>query len=126
MDKKTIGYVQVDGDLRQLIRMGSTWRTSSGQVVSLATSRPMLETAATLPARGTDNSIGILEFTLPLTGRGDGTIVHAVRVAFDDDGRIVARTQALKSGIERVTNVEVDTREESGESVAPPSGQTAP
>jgi hypothetical protein len=86
----------------------------------------MLETAATLPARGTDNSIGILEFTLPLTGRGDGTIVHAVRVAFDDDGRIVARTQALKSGIERVTNVEVDTREESGESVAPPSGQTAP
>lgn len=109
MDRTTIGYVQLNDRLRLPIRVGSTWKTGKGQVIRLATSRPILDTPAAPASRGSDNSIGIIELTLPPTGAGEGTLVQAVRAGFDDQGRIVARTLALNTGTERLTNVERQT-----------------
>jgi hypothetical protein len=107
MDRTTVGYIQVSDKLRLPIRVASTWKTNKGQVVRLATSRPILDNAASQASRDTDNSMGIVEFTLPATGMGEGTLVHAIRVAFDDEGRIVARTLALNTGTQRLTSVEL-------------------
>jgi len=106
MSKTTVGYIQMNDGLRLPIRAGSTWTTEKGQVVRLATSQPILDGASTQASRGTDNAIDIVEFTLPATGPGEGTLVQAIRVAFDDQGRIVARTLVLNTGTERLTNVE--------------------
>ena len=121
MDKTTVGYLQVNDGLRLPIRMVSSWKTDRGQVIRLATSRPILDGSSAQASRGTDNSIGIINLTLPASGSGEGTLVAATRAAFDDQGQIEARVLALNSGVERVTNVE---RVESDKGAGP--GSKAP
>ncbi len=107
MEKTTVGYVQLNDKLRLPIRVGSTWKTKTGQVLQLATTEPIIDGEIARAAGRPDDSIGIIELTFPAAGHGEGTLVQAIRAGFDDEGRIVARTLALNTGTERLTSVEL-------------------
>jgi hypothetical protein len=106
MEKSTVGYLQIDSDLRWPIRLASTWKSFEGRVVRLATNGPILfgPSASRLPAR--EYPIGIVEFTLPDGERSQGTLVAATRAEFDDRGRISATVMPVGTGVQRLTNVE--------------------
>jgi hypothetical protein len=106
MEKTTVGYVNLNGDLRWPIRVASTWKTEEGRFVRLATNGPILDGASAQARPGTDDPIGIIDLKLPRSGRGEGTLVAATRAGFDDAGRIVALAMPIASGTQRLTNVE--------------------
>jgi hypothetical protein len=108
MEKATAGYVQVDGDLRWPIRLASTWTGHEGRVVRLATNSPIFNPAVPGRTPATDDAIGIVEFTVPAEGRGEGTLVAATRVEFDDRGRLQAVVTALGTGTQKLTQVARD------------------
>jgi len=109
MEKMTVGYLQVNADLRLPIRLSSTWMTDKGRVVRLATNGPIVYPRSASRTLGTDYPIGIVEFTLPPAGRGEGTLVAATRAAFDEQGRIMPVSLAMDTGTQRLTNVERET-----------------
>ena len=106
LEKTTVGYLQVDSDLRWPIRMAATWTNGSGRVVSLATNGPIVLPASTGKSLSRSYPIGIIDLTLPPDGRGEGTLVAAMRVVFDDHGRIVPTVAPVGTGVQRLTNVE--------------------
>jgi hypothetical protein len=105
MEKTTVGYVQLNDKLRLPIRIASTWTTKQGLVLRMATSEPILESEIARASGRPDDSIGIVQLTLPSAGAGEGTLVQAIRAGFDDQGRIVPRTLTLTTGTERLTGV---------------------
>jgi hypothetical protein len=123
MEKTTIGYVQLNDKLRLPIRVGSTWKTKKGQVLRLATTEPIIDSDLARASGRPDDSIGLIELTLPAAGPGEGTLVHAIRAGFDDDGRIVARNLALNTGTERLTSVQLVASVKGEEPVNPPSSR---
>ena len=105
MERTIVGYVQLNDRLRLPIRVGATWKTKKGQVLRLATTEPIIDGDIARTSGMPDDSIGLIELTLPAEGPGEGTLVHTIRAGFDDQGRIVARALALNTGTERLTNV---------------------
>jgi len=109
LEGMTVGYLHVNGGLRWPIRVASTWNTAEGQVVRLATNGQLPFGGSARASGSTDYPISIFEFTLPPTGRGEGSLVAATRVGFDDQGRIEVRSMPLESGTQRLTNVEIES-----------------
>jgi hypothetical protein len=106
MEKTTVGFVQVNGELRWPIRMATTWTNGSGRVISLATNGPIVIPAATSRSISQSYPVGIIELTLPSDGRGEGTLVAATRAEFDNRGRIVPTVTPPGTGVQRLTGVE--------------------
>jgi len=106
MERMTVGYLQINSDLRWPIRMATTWTNGSGRVISLATNGPIVIPPATRKSISQSYPIGIIELTLPPDGRGEGTLVAATRAEFDDRGRIVPTVTPVGTGVQRLTNVE--------------------
>jgi hypothetical protein len=106
MEKMTVGYLQVNSGLRWPIRVASTWPTDKGQAIRLATNRPIYFGEFAKGMRSMDYPIGLIEFTLPPEGRGEGTLVMATRPGFDKEGRIEVRSMPSNTGAQKLTNVE--------------------
>jgi hypothetical protein len=111
MEKTTVGYLHLNGDLRWPIRVAFTWNTEEARFIRLATNGPILDGASAQAPPDTDDPIGIIELKLPRTGRGEGTLVAATRAEFDDQGRLVSIAMPIGSGTQRLTNVERVTSE---------------
>ena len=106
MEETTVGYVQLNDRLRLPIRAAWTWRTLPGPVIRLATIGRIIDGDIARASGKSDDSIGIIELTLPAAGAGEGTLVQAIRVRFDSERGIVARKLALNTGTQRLTNVD--------------------
>jgi hypothetical protein len=109
----TVGHIQINDNLRWPIRVASTWKSGQDQVVRLATNGLLLPGTAGA-GRATDYPLSIIEFTLPPTGSGEGTLVAVLRAEFDDRGRIEAVAMPLDSGVQRLTNVDIEAPAASG------------
>ena len=99
-------YFQVDMELRYPIRVASTWETEKGRMVRLATDRPIGPREAYARTRSMDYPVGIVEFLLPPEGKGEGILLGAVDVGFDDKGQLEVKSLPQSTGTQRVTMVE--------------------
>jgi hypothetical protein len=110
LEKATVGHVNVNGGLRAPIRLATTWQTDEGQVVRLAMTGEIVLDGSGGAAHPTDYPISIIEFTLPADGPGQGTLVAVREAEFDDRGRIGALSTPLNTGVQTLTNVEIEAR----------------
>jgi hypothetical protein len=108
MEDLTLGYVQLDQSLRWPIRTAATWRTDKGRAVRVATNRPVMMAESMRGTRSLDYPIGIIEFTLPDQGKGEGTLLAAAQVRFDDQGRIEVTSMPQNTGPQRLSNVKLE------------------
>ena len=107
MHKLEAGHIQVDTNLRWPIRVASSWPTEDGRLVRVATNRPIHfgEYWRKRGTRTTDYPIGVIEFTLPADGSGEGALLAATRIGFDDQGRIEIRSLPRNTGPQQLVDV---------------------
>lgn len=106
MAKYTTGYLQIDNDLRWPLRVASTWQTEQGQMVRVATERPLSFTEAHRGFRSLDYPFGYAEFVIPSSGPGSGQLVVAAKVQFNEQGRLEVQSLPQNMAPQRMTNVE--------------------
>lgn len=99
-------YFQIDMELRYPIRLASTWETEKGRIVRFATDRPIGAREAYNSTRSMDYPVGVIEFTLPKEGPGDGIVLAAAELGFDDQGRLEVKSLPNNTGPQRLTMVE--------------------
>lgn len=106
MHELDVGYLQVENNLRWPIRVASTWETDEGRRVRIATNRPIhFGEYAKRGTRTSDYPVGVIEFTLPPDGKGEGTLLAATRIEFDEQGRIEVHSLPQNTGPQRVVDV---------------------
>jgi hypothetical protein len=113
LERTTVGSLHLNGDLRVPIRLATTWKTDEGQVVRLAMTGEIVLDGSSRVSHSTDYPISIIEFTLPPEGRGEGSLVAVREAEFDNRGRIAALSTPLNTGVQRLTNVEIEPTEKS-------------
>ncbi len=106
MQKRNVGYLQVDSGLRYVLRVASTWESEQGRHIRIATERPMHVGEHMAQTRSLDYPIGVAEFVLPAKGPGEGSLLAATKVRFDDQGRLVVQSLPGNTGPQRMTSVE--------------------
>jgi hypothetical protein len=106
MEKKAIGDLQFDTELRWPIRYAKTWMTPIGQVVRIAVvGRILAWDTGGLP--DASPVVNIVELSLPRgEPSGTGTLVSATKVAFEEDGRMTPVTEAMNSTTQSLHDVE--------------------
>jgi hypothetical protein len=109
MEKGQAGYLQVDDNLRWPIRLAARWTTDKGQKVRLATNRPISIGESRSLSRSLDYPIGFIELTLPPEGNGEGILIAAAQVEFDDQQRLQVRSMPQNTGPQRLTSVKRHT-----------------
>ena len=107
MHKLDAGHIQVENNLRWPIRVASSWLTEEGRMVRVATNRPIHfgEYWKKRGTRTTDYPIGVIEFTLPADGSGEGALLAATRIGFDEQGRIEIRSLPRNTGPQQLVDV---------------------
>lgn len=106
MHKLEAGWLQVENNLRWPIRVASSWETDEGRHVRIATNRPIhMGEYTRRGTRTSDYPVGVIEFTLPPEGEGEGTLLAATRVDFDKQGRIEVRSLPQNTGPQKLSNV---------------------
>lgn len=109
MERLTVGYLQVDSNLRWPIRIATTFETSEGRVVRLATNRPISFEESIGRTRSLDYPIGVIQFALPPDGPGEGTLSAATKVRFTEDRKIEITSMPQNTGPQRLTGVRLET-----------------
>jgi len=105
MLKLEAGRLQVLGGPAYVLRIASTWESDRGRHVRIASADPLLlEQGGTSDDPG-DYPFGFAELVLPKKGRGEGSLLAAGRVRFDDEGRLVAQPAPGTAGACRLTSV---------------------
>lgn len=106
MEKKAVGDLQFDTELRWPVVYAKTWMTPVGQQVQIAVvGRLLAWDAGGLP----DGSavINIVDLSLPRgQPSGTGSLVSAGKVAFEESGRMVAVVEVMGSMTQSLNNVE--------------------
>lgn len=105
MGKLEVGRLQVQGGASYELRVASTWQGEQGRHVRVATERPLLLQEPGTSAPG-DYPFGIAEFVLPRRGPGEGSLLPAARLRFDDEGRLVVQAPPGDSDLRKMTSVE--------------------
>jgi hypothetical protein len=100
--------VQVRGSLAWRLRVASTWETEEGRVFRLATDRPINLQEKRKGTRSLEYPIGIIEFTLPPKGAGEGTLYEATRAKFNDAGQIELESMQQNTGPRRLLGVQME------------------
>jgi hypothetical protein len=114
MHKLDAGYLQVENNLRWPIRVASRWETDEGRHVRIATNRPIhLGEYGKRGTRTSDYPVGVIEFILPPEGKGEGTLLAATRIEFDEQGRIEVHSLPQNTGPQKVTSVTRETPKKS-------------
>lgn len=106
MEGSSMGRIQFEDELARPIRLASSWQTEKGRIVRLATNRNMTHGELNSMARSTDYPFGVMEFLLPPEGPGSGTLLAAVRVQFDAEGRLEVQSLPQNTGPQKITQVE--------------------
>jgi hypothetical protein len=106
METIEAGYMQVDTSLRWRVRVATTFETEKGRVVRIATDRPISFVETANSARSMDYPIGAVQFLLPPDGKpGEGAILGAVKMDFDDKGTLVVESLPSNIGPNPFMNV---------------------
>jgi hypothetical protein len=106
MHKLDAGWLQVENNLRWPIRVASTWETDEGRRVRIATNRPIhIREYTKRGTRTSDYPVGVIEFTLPPEGKGEGTLLAATRIEFNEQGRIEVHSLPQNTGPQQVVDV---------------------
>jgi hypothetical protein len=105
MAKMDVGYMQIDNSLGWRLASASTWQTEKGRLVRVVTDRPIAIHESLRGTRSLEYPIGIIEFTLPADGPGEGALLGAAQLQFDKEGRIELKSLPLNTGPQMLKNV---------------------
>jgi hypothetical protein len=106
MQEMDAGYIQIGMSLGWRLRVASTWQTEEGRNVRIATDRPVHIMENYQGTRSRDYPIGLIEFILPPEGKGEGTLLAATQVRFDDQGRIEVKSLPNNTGAQTLSMVQ--------------------
>jgi len=106
MEKNRVGSIQFDNNLGWPLRVASSWQTEKGRLIRLGTNRPIYTEELRRGTRSLDYPIGIIEFTLPPEGPGEGTLLAATRAAFDSQGRLEVKSLPQNAGPQLLHEIE--------------------
>lgn len=102
-----VGYVQVNNSLGYRLRTAAFADTEKGRTVRVVTDRPISFAENTNAVRSPDYPFGFIEFTLPKDGEaGEGAVIFAAQVEFDEGGNLSVRTLPGTTGPQRLMGVE--------------------
>jgi hypothetical protein len=87
------------------IAIATKTKTATGTVVRVVTDRPIAFVEAYQATRSRDYRFGVAEFKLDEKGTGEGTVIPAARVEFDDDGRLVIETLPHSTGPQKLMGI---------------------
>lgn len=102
-----VGYVQVNNSLGYRLRTAAFADTEKGRTVRVVTDRPISFAENMNAVRSPDYPFGFIEFTLPKDGEaGEGAVIFAAQVEFDEAGNLSVRTLPGTTGPQRLMGVE--------------------
>ena len=87
------------------VNVASSIETPEGRIVRLFTERPIALEEAFFNTRSKDFEFGVMELKIGKDGKGDGVIVPAAKVYFDDKGQLVFETTPFATGPYKVMGV---------------------
>ena len=87
-DAKQVGWVKVGDRLGYHLVFARNIPTPEGRTVRAFTDRPLQFFELRNNTRSTDYPFGIIEIKFPAKGKGEGTLVAAASVKFDDQGQL--------------------------------------
>ena len=99
------GYIQISGSLGWTLRTATMFQTEKGRVYRMTTDRPMHFQENYRGTRSSDYPFGIIEFLLPAEGTGEGSLLAAAQVNFDDQGRLEVKSLPHNTGAQKLTLV---------------------
>jgi hypothetical protein len=105
MEPMSVGYAQIDQNLRCSLRVASTWQTPEGRMIRVSTNRPIHPVEVRETTRTLDYPIGVIEIKLPADAPGEGALLAATRVRFDEAGRLEVESLPQNTGPQRLSNV---------------------
>jgi len=105
MDKVTVGYLQVNDNLRYPIRVASSWPTSRGRSYRLATNRAIEFAEFQGGYRSIDYPIGFVEFSMPAQGTGEGQLLAATKVRFNEQRQLEVTSLPQNTGPQKLMNI---------------------
>ena len=106
MEKVTVGYIQLDQNLRYPIAYAVKGPTDKGVMIRVATNRPISIKEQNRGFVSKGYPIGVVELLLPPEGPGNGSILGAARVQFNDKGQLEVESLPQNTGPQRVEQVE--------------------
>jgi hypothetical protein len=108
LDKMKAGYVVPPPFAQQpswKIAIATKFETPTGTVVRVVTDRPIAFFEAYENTRSRDYRFGVAEFKLDDKGTGEGVVIPAARVEFDDEGKLVIETLPHSTGPQKLIGV---------------------
>ena len=106
MEKVTVGYIQFDQNLRYPLAYAIKVPNEKGEMIRVATNRPISFREQVDAFVSKDYSIGIMEVQLPTEGPGEGFILAATMVEFNDKGQLSVKSLPQNTGPQRVSEIE--------------------
>ena len=107
MEPVEVGYVRVNSSLGYRLRTAARKDSEKGRTVRVVTDRPISFAENMRAVRSPDYPFGVIEFTVPPDGSaGEGTLIFAAQVGFDDAGNITVKTLPGTTGPQRLMGVE--------------------
>lgn len=107
MEPADVGYIRVDGSLGYRLRSAARADTEKGRTVRVVTDRPIGFAETMNAVRSPDYPFGAVELTVPPDGEaGEGTLVFAAQIYFDEAGVLNVRTLPGTTGPQRLMGVE--------------------
>jgi hypothetical protein len=108
MEKMKAGYVIPPAWAVQTswkVAIATKFETATGTVVRVVTDRPIAFFEAYENTRSRDYRFGVAEFKLDEKGTGEGVVIPAARVEFDDEGKLVIETLPHSTGPQKLIGV---------------------
>jgi hypothetical protein len=87
------------------VAIATKFETPTGTVVRVVTDRPIGFFEAYERTRSMDYRFGVAEFKLNEKGTGEGMVIPAARVEFDDEGKLVIETLPSSTGPQKLIGV---------------------
>jgi hypothetical protein len=108
LEKMKAGYVVPPAFARQpswKVAIATKVETPTGTLVRIVTDRPIAFFEAYKSTRSKDYRFGVAEFKLDEKGKGEGVVIPAARVEFDDQGKLVIETLPHSTGPQKLIGV---------------------
>jgi len=108
IERMKAGYILPPSWARQpswKIAVASTFDTPQGRVVRVFTDRPIAFLEAYEGSRSRDYRFGAAQFVLNEKGEGEGVVVPASKIGFDEEGRLVFETLPHSTGPQKLIGV---------------------
>ena len=100
-----IGFARLGNETPWRLRSAAIWAVDGGYKVRVATERPIDFIETWVGTRSQDYPIGVLELFIPDEGEGEGGILAASQVKYNDDGRLEVKALPNSTGPHKITRV---------------------